>query len=282
MTLFGRLIYEVVRHYRRRSKLSLVLVFATLNLGCQSGANVNLAANQPPANANAKAGYQIVNVFPHDANAYTQGLLFVDGVLLESTGREGQSSLRRVELQTGKVLNQVNVPRPYFAEGLALLNGKLFQLTWQHGVGFIYDAATFEKLGEFKYSGEGWGLTTDGNSLILTDGSHRIRFLDPETFATRKTINVLDRGRVIDSLNELEFIKGEIYANIWHDQRIARIDPNTGRVNGWIDLTGLRDASGATDEEGVLNGIAYDAAGDRLFVTGKLWPKLFEIRLKQN
>lgn len=259
-----------------------MVVFATLNLGCQSGANVNYAANQPAANTNAKAGYQIVNVFPHDANAYTQGLLFMDGVLLESTGRAGQSSLRRVELQTGKVLNQVNVPRPYFAEGLALLNGKLFQLTWQHGVGFIYDAATFEKLGEFKYSGEGWGLTTDGSSLILTDGSHRIRFLDPETFATRKTINVLDRGRVIDSLNELEYIKGEIYANIWHDQRIARIDPNTGRVNGWIDLTGLQDASGATDEEGVLNGIAYDSGSDRLFVTGKLWPKLFEIRLKQN
>jgi glutaminyl-peptide cyclotransferase len=266
----------------RRGELALLLVCATLNLGCQSGANANLAANQPPANANAKAGYQVVNVFPHDANAYTQGLLFVDGVLLESTGREGQSSLRRVELQTGKVLSQVNVPRPYFAEGLALLNGKLFQLTWQHGVGFIYDAATFDKLGEFKYSGEGWGLTTDGNSLILTDGSHRIRFLDPETFTTRKTISVLDHGRVIDSLNELEFIKGEIYANIWHDQRIARIDPNTGGVNGWIDLTGLRDASGATDEEGVLNGIAYDASSDRLFVTGKLWPKLFEIRLKQN
>ena len=246
---FSRGLTRLVReNCRSGAELALVLVFATLNLGCQSGANVNLAANQPPANANAKAGYRIVNVFPHDANAYTQGLLFVDGVLLESTGREGQSSLRRVELQTGKVLNQVNVPRPYFAEGLALLNGKLFQLTWQHGVGFIYDPATFEKLGEFKYSGEGWGLTTDGNSLILTDGSHRIRFLDPETFTTRKTISVLDHGRVIDSLNELEFIKGEIYANNWHDQRIARIDPNTGRVNGWIHLKGLRDESGATDE----------------------------------
>lgn len=263
-------------------EVAILLVFVTLNVGCQNGVNANLPANQPPANANARAGYQIVNVFPHDAEAYTQGLLFTDGVLLESTGREGQSSLRRVELQTGKVLNQVDVPRPYFAEGLALLNGKLYQLTWQHGVGFIYDAATFNKLGEFKYSGEGWGLTTDGNSLILTDGSHRIHFLDPETFATEKTINVLDGGRVIDSLNELEYVKGEIFANIWHDQRIARIDPETGRVKGWIDLQGLLEASGATDEEGVLNGIAYDAAGDRLFVTGKLWPKLFEIRLKQN
>lgn len=266
----------------RRGELALLLVVTTLNVACQNGANANLPVNRPPANANARVGYQIVNVFPHDAAAYTQGLLFTEGVLLESTGREGQSSLRRVDLQTGKVLHQVNVPRPYFAEGLALLNGKLYQLTWQHGVGFIYDAATFNKRGEFKYSGEGWGLTTDGNSLILTDGSHRIRFFDPETFAIRKTVNVLDGGRVIDSLNELEFIKGEIFANIWHEERIARIDPNTGRVNGWIDLTGLREASGATDEEGVLNGIAYDAAGDRLFVTGKLWPKLFEIRLKPN
>lgn len=282
MTLLGRLQTTTLNCVLRRGELALLLVFAILNVGCQSGANANLPANQPPANANAKAGYQIVNVFPHDAEAYTQGLLFTDGVLLESTGREGQSSLRRVEVQTGKVLHQVNVPRPYFAEGLALLNGKLYQLTWQHGVGFIYDAATFNKLGEFKFSGEGWGLTTDGNSLILTDGSHRIRFLDPETFAVRKTISVLDGGRVIDSLNELEFVKGEILANIWYDERIARIDPNSGRVNGWINLAGLREASGATDEEGVLNGIAYDAAGDRLFVTGKLWPKLFEIRLKQS
>lgn len=282
MTLCRRLMSPRLKSARHRAELALLLVVATLNVGCQNGANANLPANQPPANANARAGYQIINVFPHDPEAYTQGLLFTDGVLLESTGREGQSSLRRVELQTGKVLHQVSVPRPYFGEGLALLKGRLYQLTWQHGVGFIYDAATLNKVGEFKYSGEGWGLTTDGTSLILTDGSHRIRFFDPETFAIRKTVNVLDGGRVIDSLNELEYVKGEIFANIWHDERIARIDPNTGRVQGWIDLTGLREASGATDEEGVLNGIAYDAAGDRLFVTGKLWPKLFEIRLRQN
>ncbi|MGI8916962.1 MAG: glutaminyl-peptide cyclotransferase [Pyrinomonadaceae bacterium] len=282
MTLFRRLKTVGLNGAMRRGELALLLIFATLNVGCQTGANANLPANPQPANANVKAGYQIVNVFPHDADAYTQGLVFTDGVLLESTGREGHSSLRRVEVQTGRVLNQVNVPRPYFAEGLALLNGKLYQLTWQHGVGFIYDAASLIKLGEFNYSGEGWGLTADGSSLILSDGSHRIRFLDPETFATRKTINVLDSGRVIDSLNELEFIKGEIFANIWHNDRIARIDPNTGRVNGWINLAGLREASGATVEEGVLNGIAYDAAADRLFVTGKLWPKLFEIRVKQD
>lgn len=282
MTLFRRLNTPGLNRYLRRGKLAFLLVFAALNVGCQNGANPNIPANRPPANANAPAGFQIVNVFPHDPEAYTQGLLFTDGMLLESTGREGQSSLRRVEVQTGKVIKKVEVPEPYFAEGLALLNGKLYQLTWQHGVGFIYDAATFNKLGEFKYSGEGWGLTTDGNSLVLTDGSHRIRFLDPETFAVRKTVSVLDNGRVIDSLNELEYVKGEILANVWHQERIARIDPSTGRVKGWINLTGLREASGATDEEGVLNGIAYDAAGDRLFVTGKLWPKLFEIRLKQS
>jgi glutamine cyclotransferase len=256
----------------------LLVLFASLSsLSCQTGGK--------PARKEGKTvstQYEVVNTWPHDSDAYTQGLLFTNGVLLESTGRAGQSSLRRVELQTGKVLNQVNVPRPYFAEGLALLNGRLYQLTWRHGVGFIYDATTFDKLGEFKYSGEGWGLTTDSSSLILSDGSHRLRFFDPETFTVRKTINVLDRGRPIDSLNELEYIKGEIYANIWHEDRIARIDPSTGSVNSWVDLTGLSNLSEATDEEGVLNGIAYDPAGDRLFVTGKLWPKLFEIRLKQN
>lgn len=267
-----------------RGGLACVLSLCTISIGCQSGANANYTAGSPPANSvtSAKTGYQIVNVYPHDPDAYTQGLVFANGNLLESTGREGHSSLRLVELQTGKVLNEVNVPSPYFAEGLALLKGKLFQLTWQHGVGFIYDAATFDKLGEFKYSGEGWGLTTDGSSLILSDGSSSIRFLDPETFKLTKSIKVMDRGRAIDSLNELEFVRGEIYANIWHDERVARIEPGTGKVNGWIDLTGLRALSGVSDEEGVLNGIAYDESNDRLFVTGKLWPKLFEIRTKQN
>lgn len=265
------------RRFKQQLGVLLVLLTSLSSLSCQTGI-------RPPREEGKTAStqYEVINTFPHDTHAYTQGLLFTNGALLESTGREGQSSLRQVELQTGKVLNQVNVPRPYFAEGLALLNGKLYQLTWQHGVGFIYDAATFDKLGEFKYYGEGWGLTTDGSSLILSDGSHRLRFLDPETLTVTKTINVLDRGRPIDRLNELEYIKGEIYANIWHEDRIARIDPNTGNVKSWIDLSGLSNLSEATDKEGVLNGIAYDPTGDRLFVTGKLWPKLFEIRLKQN
>ena len=284
MTVIGRLVYLTLKNCLRQRGLAAALVLALLNIGCQSGVNVNYAAGQPPVTAStaARPGYEVVNVFPHDPSAYTQGLIFSNGALLESTGREGSSTLRRVELQTGKVLEQVSIPRPYFAEGLALLNGKLYQLTWQHGVGFIYNAATLDKVGEFKYSGEGWGLTTDGSSLILSDGSSSIRFLDPETFKLRKSIAVLDRGKPVNNINELEFVHGEIYANIWYDERVARIDPQTGRVNSWIDLTGLKELSGASDEEGVLNGIAFDETTGRLFVTGKLWPKLFEIRLKQK
>jgi len=262
-----------------RAGLTFALALSTIGIGCNSRSNATL---NPNATVSASAGYEIVKAYPHDPRAYTQGLLFAGGNLIESTGRVGQSTLRRVDLQTGKVLAQVEVPPPYFAEGLTLLNGKLYQLTWQHGVGFIYDANTFSKLGEFKYSGEGWGLTTDGQRLILSDGTNRLRFFDPEEFKLSKSIEVFDRGKPVLELNELEFIKGEIYANIWHNQKIARIDPATGRVNAWVDLTGLSNWSEASDEEAVLNGIAYDAGSDRLFVTGKLWAKLFEIRLRQN
>ena len=257
-----------------------LLVLLLMASGCNSSTATLNSNGSNSDRISPSAAYEIVKSYPHDPDAYTQGLLFVDGNLIESTGRVGQSTLRRVELQTGKVLQSVDVPPPYFAEGLTLLNGRLYQLTWQHGVGFIYDANTFAKLGEFRYSGEGWGLTTDGQSLILSDGTNHIRFFDPEEFKLSRSIEVVDRGRPVLELNELEFIKGEIYANIWHNQRIARIDPQTGHLNGWVDLTGLSKLSGATEEEGVLNGIAYDAGSDRLFVTGKLWAKLFEIRLK--
>lgn len=267
-----------------RVGLTLALALSTIGIACNSRSNATLnpsgTAGNPKVSANA--GYEIVKAYPHDPRAYTQGLLFAGGNLIESTGRVGQSTLRRVDLQTGKVLARVEVPPPYFAEGLTLLDGKLYQLTWQHGVGFIYDANTFSKLGEFKYSGEGWGLTTDGQRLILSDGTNRLRFFDPEEFKLSKSIEVSDRGRPVLELNELEFIKGEIYANVWHNQKIARIDPATGRVNAWVDLTGLSNWSEASDEEAVLNGIAYDAGSDRLFVTGKLWAKLFEIRLRQD
>lgn len=225
-------------------------------------------------------GFEVVSTWPHDPDAYTQGLVFHDGKLLESTGREGQSSLRSVELETGTILKKVDVPRPFFAEGITLFNGKIYQLTWLHGRGFVYDAFTFAQLGEFSYQGEGWGLTNDGKSLVLSDGTNRIRFLDPSTFQVVKTIAVFD-GRVpVNSLNELEYVQGKILANVWHDNRIARINPDTGRVEGWIDLRGLRERITVNNGEAVLNGIAYDEKGNRLFVTGKLWPKLFEVRLQ--
>jgi glutaminyl-peptide cyclotransferase len=224
--------------------------------------------------------YEVVNTFNHARDSFTQGLEYRQGKLYESAGGDGTSSLRLVELETGRVLDKVDVPMPYFAEGITLLNGKIYQLTWQHGVGFIYDANTFSKTGQFNYQGEGWGLTNDGQSLILSDGTNRIRFLDPDSFKVTKTIPVLDGNKPIDSLNELEYFDGQIYSNIWHRDLIAIINPQTGRVNAWVDLKGLLKPGDVRDEEAVLNGIAYDSANKRLFVTGKLWPKLFEIRIK--
>ena len=260
----------------------LVLVLSLLSLQCNGGGNTNAVPTNSAENAVVpRYGYQIVNIWPHDPNAFTQGLVFVDGKLLESTGQEGRSSLRNVELQTGKILKKVDVPEPYFAEGLAALNNKIYQLTWQHQHGFIYDAQSFAKIGEFPYDGEGWGLATDGRSLILSDGSNRIRFLDPDSFRVTKTIAVKDGQTPISQLNELEFVNGEIYANIWHDDRIVAIDPETGRVTAWIDLRGLLQPGDTTDPEAVLNGIAWDQSSNRLFVTGKLWPRLFEIKIKR-
>ena len=245
--------------------------------------NANRAATNADAAAPAPVqGYEVVNTFPHDANAFTQGLVFQDGALLESTGQYGQSSLRRVELKTGKVLKRVAVAPQFFAEGLALMGGKLYQLTWQHKRGFVYDAQTFEKTGEFVYNSEGWGLTHDADSLILSDGSDRLRFIDPADFRVKREISVRDGGHPVYELNELEYVKGEIYANVWHQNRVARIDPQTGRVLAWVDFTGLLKAGDVSNDEAVLNGIAYDEAGGRLFVTGKLWPKLFEVRLKDR
>lgn len=224
--------------------------------------------------------YDVINVWPHNRNAFTQGLIFVDDILVESTGLNGQSSVRDVELKSGNVLKQVNVPSQYFAEGLTVLEGKLYQLTWQNKKGFVYDHKSFRLESEFSYDGEGWGLATDGHLLILSDGSDRIRFLDPVSFEVKRTINVRAHQQPVRQLNELEYIKGEIFANIWMTDEVARIDPDTGRVVGAIDFRGLlapQDRDATTD---VLNGIAYDAVNDRLFVTGKCWPKLFEVRLR--
>ena len=226
--------------------------------------------------------YKIKNTWPHDRRAYTQGLIFLDGVLWESTGQYGASTLRKVELKTGKVLKQISVPKNYFAEGMTVFRNKVYQLTWQEQKGFIYDPVTFQKQGEFSYTGEGWGLTHNGESLIMSDGTDQIRFLDPSTLQTTRTINVTDRGEPVDQLNELEYIDGEIYANIYQTDRIARIEPKTGKILAWIDLSGLLAVKHRTGGEDVLNGIAYDAQGKRLFVTGKMWPKLFEIEIVKN
>ena len=228
-------------------------------------------------------GYQIVHTYPHDRSAYTQGLFYLDGFLYEGTGIEEQSSIRKVRFETGEVLQRRNIPGQYFGEGIINWKDRLIELTWRTEVGFIYDLAGFTPRGEFKYPGEGWGLTVDGKRIIMSDGSAQLLFWDPETLRETGRITVTDQGEPVQSLNELEWVKGEIYANVYQTDRIARIDPKTGKVVGWIDLTGLltpadRIADGP-EETDVLNGIAYDAAHDRLFVTGKRWPKLFEIRL---
>lgn len=227
----------------------------------------------------AADGYRIVNVYPHDSHAFTQGLVMVDGHLYESTGLNGRSSLRMVDLKTGQVQQKVDLPQQYFGEGLAQWGSTLVQLKWQNHVAFVYDRFSFRQLRTIPYPWEGWGLAEDGKSLILSDGSAKLRFLDPDTFKERREIEVKDRGTPVDKLNELEYIHGEIYANIWYSDRIARISPVTGQVLGWIDLKGLLSPAEHTDPDAVLNGIAYDAAHDRLFVTGKLWPKLFEIKV---
>jgi glutamine cyclotransferase len=246
-------------------------------------AGIFACSNSSPAGQAADAvplySYQVVNSWPHDAEAYTQGLVFHDGTLFESTGLRGSSSLRRVELKSGKVKKKLEVARPFFAEGMTIFHDKIYQLTWQEQKGFVYDLKKFKPDGEFAYEGEGWGLTHDNQSLILSDGTNRIRFLDPTSFQVQRTISVYDNGQPLAELNELEYIKGEIYANIWKTDRIVRIDPATGKINAWIDMAGLRRWAENNPSENCLNGIAYDAENDRIFVTGKRWPQLFEIRL---
>ena len=242
-----------------------------------------VAVVQPRAGAQsatpATYGYEIVHTFPHDPGAFTQGLIFLDGVLFESTGLNGKSSLRKVKLETGEVLQRRDVEEKYFAEGLTEWRGTLIQLTWQAGVGFVYDLASFAPRRTFAFAGEGWGLTHDRTRLVMSDGTASLRFLDPSTLLETGRLMVADRGQPVVRLNELEFIKGEIYANVWGTDSIVRIAPASGQVTGWINLAGLLPAADRTPSTDVLNGIAYDAARDRLFVTGKQWPKLFEIRL---
>lgn len=225
--------------------------------------------------------YRVINTYPHDPEAFTQGLIFEDGVLYEGTGLYRHSTLRKVALETGNVLQRYELPAQYFGEGITLYNNRLIQLTWKSRVGFVYDRESFELLREFSYPTEGWGITHDGQRLIMSDGTPTLYFWNPETFEEIGQVEVYDSEGPVTRLNELEYIQGQVYANVWQTDRIARIDPQSGRVTAWIDLAGL-----LTPEErqpaDVLNGIAYDAEGDRLFVTGKLWPKLFEIKLQDS
>lgn len=222
--------------------------------------------------------FEIVNTYPHDATAFTQGLTFDNGAFYEGTGQYGKSSIRKVEPATGEVLQIHNLDRKFFGEGITILDDKLVQLTWKSKVGFVYDKDSFELLNEFEYPTEGWGITYNGEHLIMSNGTSTLRFLDPETFEEVKQIDVSDNGRQVTNLNELEFIKGEIYANVWRTDNIAIINQDSGGVRSWINLKGILDTSRISSRVDVLNGIAYDSENDRIFVTGKLWPSLFEIK----
>lgn len=272
----------------------VLFLFCFITFGCSGTATTTSNNAGKPANT-AKAGpipvygYEIVKAYPHDPEAFTQGLIFHNGFLYESTGERGKSTIRKVEIETGKVLQKIDLPKTDFGEGLTLFDGKLYNLTWQENICRVYDVNDFKLLREFTYQGEGWGITNDGTNLYMTDSTHVIRVLNPETFKSSKMIAVMrDDGRPLMSLNELEFVKGEIWANIWHSEKpesigkpnyIARIDPATGKIVGWIDLEGISPEDTRRDGENVLNGIAYDPASDRLFVTGKNWKKLYEIKI---
>jgi glutamine cyclotransferase len=272
-----------------RPGVALLAVLALAACGRNATERTPSVPPSPPAAAGADAKAsgapvrytcEVVAAWPHDRGAFTQGLVVRHGGFLESTGLNGQSTLREVELKTGRVLKQVAFAAHYFGEGLAVIGDRAFVLTWQHGKGFVYDADTFRLEREFAYTGEGWGLTTDGRTLILSDGTARLRFLDPATFAVTRTVDVTNEGRPVEHLNELEFVRGEVFANVWMENEIVRIDPATGVVRGVIDCSGLLPRNEIRADTDVLNGIAYDAAADRLFLTGKRWPKIYEVRLK--
>ena len=222
----------------------------------------------------------IVHTYPHDAQAFTEGLFYLNGFLYESTGLEQHSSIRKVQIATGKVVQKIDIPAQYFGEGIVNWKGRLISLTWKSQVGFVYDLATFKRQGQWSYPGEGWALTQDGKRIIMSDGTPQLRFIDPQTFRETGRLQVTIDGKPLQNVNELEWVKGEIFANVWQTNWIVRIDPDSGKVIGVIDLAGLlRPTDQVAGQTDVLNGIAYDAKRDRLFVTGKNWPKLFEIRL---
>ncbi|MEP6832788.1 MAG: glutaminyl-peptide cyclotransferase [Gemmatimonas sp.] len=271
--------------------VSLVaLLFTTTAAACSSGDKAQVGATPAPlvSTRTPTYTYEVVRTYPHDVGAYTEGLLFHDGRLFESTGNRGESNIREVDLQTGRVIRQRdlkgkdNIDSAYFGEGIIITGDNIIQMTWKSEVAFIYDWKTFEPKGQFKYQGEGWALTMNGDSLIMSNGSSVINYRDPKTFAITRSITVTDHDVPVSNINELEWVKGEIYANVFETKQIVRIDPATGKVLGWIDLTDILPAADRTGKEDVLNGIAYDEKNDRLYVTGKYWPKMFEIKLKQR
>lgn len=262
---------------RLRHGLTCLVLAATMaSLAAQS----HQVQRLPPVGSRAPVStYTVRHVYPHDAHAFTQGIEYREGVLYEGTGLNGESTLRKVELTTGKVLQKVALPAEHFGEGITSWGDTILQLTWQSQMGFVYDRATLKQLRTFRYTGEGWGLTHNTSDVIMSDGSASLRFLEPKTLTEKRRLLVTDAGIIIRDLNELEWVNGEIYANVWRTNFIARISPASGQVTGWIDLTGLLTADEQRSGADVLNGIAYDGAGKRLFVTGKLWPKVFEIAL---
>jgi len=270
--------------------LTLMLCFA-----CSDGANNAPVNTTKPANSVKSpplpvSGYEVVKSYPHDGQAFTQGLFFHNGFLYESTGQEGKSQIRKVEIETGKVLQKWDLPRDEFGEGATLIGDKIYMVTWQDGVGRVFNLADFSVIREFTYIGEGWGLANDGTNLILSQGTHVLKFINPQNFQQIKTMPIMrEDGRPLMNINELEFVKGELWANIWHSEtpdilgkpnHIARIDITNGKLVGWIDLAGISPDDQRRDSENTLNGIAYDAATDRIFVTGKKWKKLYEIKIK--
>ena len=270
---------------RSHSCSRLLVAIAILGCGCSQTQHADTSRfTSTPGIAQKASQAPILNVklvraYPHDPQAFTQGLEYYRGYLYESTGIAGQSTLRKVALQTGQVIQKISIPSPYFGEKLTIFHGKIYQLTWLSKKGFIYDLRSFRQIGEFPYDTEGWGLTHDDRSLIMSDGTNKIRYIDPVSFAVTRTIELYAQGQAVVNLNELEYIKGEIFANIWHFPRVARIDARSGQLVAWIDLSAVV-AKEPHNAEAVLNGIAYDQAEDRLFVTGKNWSKLFEIKVE--
>jgi glutaminyl-peptide cyclotransferase len=256
-----------------------ILLLGVMAMGL-AGRAAGFAAWQAQA-AVPMFGYTIVHTYPHDHDAFTQGLQVVDGVFYEGTGLNGRSSIRKVKIETGEVLQKRDVPAQHFGEGITVRGSELFQLTWQSGVALVYDRASFTPKRQLKYTGEGWGLTQDATSLIMSDGTEYLRFLDPSTFAERRRVRVVVGGAPLKNLNELEYVKGEVFANVWQTDYIARIDPKSGAVNGYIDFRGLLTPR-ERESTDVLNGVAYDEKSDRLFITGKLWPRVYEVRITRK